>query len=215
VLELNADGTRVLDSYTPDDEAYLDAENWDLGSTGPALLPQLPNSKTPYLLVQGGKDGVVRLLNRQNLSGQGGPGHVGGELQAIPHPGCAMFNQSAVWQQANQGANQGATWVFIADDCTLTGYKVVTDPQGATTLQQAWQVAVHASSPLVAGGVLFAATTGALLGLDPLTGQQLWSSAQPGATGPLGAIHWESPIVVGTKVYVSDETGAVFAYGLG
>jgi outer membrane protein assembly factor BamB len=211
VLELNADGTRLLDSYTPDDQAELDQMNWDLGSTGPALLPQLPNSKTPYLLVQGGKDGIVRLINRQNLSGQGGPGHIGGELQAIPHPGCAMFTQPAVWQEANQGA----VWVFTASDCSLTGYQVETDPQGNTLLSKGWELPITTSSPLMAGGVLFAATKGALLGLDPLTGKQLWSSAQPRAAGPLGAIHWESPIVVGSKVYITDETGAVVAYGLG
>ena len=44
------------------------------------LLPEIPTSHTPYLAVQAGKEGLVRLLDRQNLSGQHGPGHVGGEL---------------------------------------------------------------------------------------------------------------------------------------
>ena len=122
-----------------------------------------------------------------------------------------MFTQPAVWQEPNQGA----VWVYVANDCTLTGYQVVTDQQGNTLLSKAWELPITTSSPLVAGGVLFAATNGALLGLDPLTGQQLWSSAKPGAAGPLGAIHWESPIVVGSKVYVPDETGALLAFGLG
>jgi outer membrane protein assembly factor BamB len=210
VLELTADGTRLLDSYTPVNQAELDEANWDLGSTGPALVPQVPGSKTPYLLVQGGKDGVLRLLNRQNLSGKGGPGHVGGELQLIDQPGCPMFTQPAVWQESAQGA----TWVFTADYCGLTGYHVVTDQHGDTRLAQAWHLPIVTSSPLLAGGLLLAASKGALLALDPRTGKQLWSSAQPSAGGPLGAIHWESPIVVGGKVYVSDESGAVLAFGL-
>lgn len=63
--------------------------------------------------------------------------------------------------------------------------------------------------------MLFAAAQNKLLALDPRGGQQLWSSAQPGAaSGPLGAIYWESPIIVGGKVYVTDESGALVAYGL-
>ena len=35
-----------------------------------------------HLAVQGGKDSLLRLLNLDNLSGQGGPGHTGGEVGA-------------------------------------------------------------------------------------------------------------------------------------
>jgi outer membrane protein assembly factor BamB len=210
VLELSADGTHLLDSFTPENQADLDANNWDLGSTSPALLPRIPGSTTPYLLVQGGKDGVLHLLNRQNLSGRGGPGHVGGELQVIDNPGCTMYTQPAVWQDANKGV----TWVFTADYCGMTGYQVVTDGQGNSSLQLMWHLPTTTTSPVLAGGVLFAASTGALLALDPHSGQQLWSSAEPVAAGTLGSIHWESPIIVGGKVYVADESGAVIAYGL-
>jgi outer membrane protein assembly factor BamB len=212
VLELSADGTRLLDSYTPLNEETLDDENWDLGSTGPALLPQLPGSKTPALLVQGGKDGTLHLLNRQNLSGKGGPGHLGGDVQMIANPGCTMYTQPAVWQDPT---TNGGTWVFTDDYCGMTGYQVVTDGQGNTRLMPHWHLpTVITTSPLLAGGVLFAASSGALLALDPHTGQQLWSSAQASAVGTLAGIHWESPIIVGGKVYVTDESGAMIAYGL-
>jgi outer membrane protein assembly factor BamB len=210
VLELNADGTRLLDSWTPTNEETLDDNNWDLGSTGPALLPQIHGSTTPYLLVQGGKDGVLHLLNRQNLSGQGGPGHIGGDLQAIDNPGCTMYPQPAVWQDATNGG----TWVFTADYCGMTGYQVVTDGKGNTSLQLQWHLATITTSPVLAGGVLFAASSGALLALDPESGAQLWSSAEPSASSALGNIHWESPIIVGGKVYLTDESGALIAYGL-
>jgi outer membrane protein assembly factor BamB len=210
VLELSADGTHVVDSYTPADQAKLDAANWDLGSTAPALLPRIPGSKTPLLLVQGGKDGVLRLLNRRNLSGKGGPGHVGGELQTIDKPACTMFTQPAVWQQPGHGA----TWVVTADLCGVTGYRVVTDRHRDTRLRQAWHLPVVTTSPVLANGVLFASSNGALLALDPRSGKNLWSSAQASALGTLAGIHWESPIIVGGRVYASDESGAVVAYGL-
>jgi outer membrane protein assembly factor BamB len=67
---------------------------------------------------------------------------------------------------------------------------------------------------VLVGGVLFAATQGKLLALDPRSGQQLWSSAQLSASGTAGGTHWESPIIVGGRIYVCDESGAVPAYSL-
>jgi outer membrane protein assembly factor BamB len=122
-----------------------------------------------------------------------------------------MYTQPAVWQDPT---NNGGTWVFTDDYCGMTGYQIVTDGQGNTRLMPMWHLPLSTSSPLLAGGVLFAASSGALLALDPHTGQQLWSSAQPSAVGTLGGIHWESPIIVGGKVYVTDESGALIAYGL-
>lgn len=83
VLELSPDATRLIDSYTPATFAQLQAADLDLGSTSPDLLPAQKGSTTPLMLVQAGKDMQLHLLNRQNLSGQGGPNHLGGELQQI------------------------------------------------------------------------------------------------------------------------------------
>jgi outer membrane protein assembly factor BamB len=210
VLELTADGSRLVDSYTPPNYAELDQGDADLGSTAPALLPSIPASHTPYLAVQAGKDGLLRLLDRQNLSGQGGPGHVGGELQSIATPGgCAVVTQPAAWTDAGTGT----IWLFVTDSCGTSGYQVVTTSAGATTLRQGWSTQQGATTPVVAGGVLFAATSGHVLALDPRTGHQLWSSAGTGAGGSIGGIHWESPIVIGGRLYCSDEDGNVTAYG--
>jgi outer membrane protein assembly factor BamB len=210
VLELSKDGSRLLDSYTPTDFAQLDQSDLDLGSTAPALLPAIANSPTPYLAVQGGKDGLLRLLNRQNLSGQGGPGHVGGELQTIAAPGnCGVLTQPAVWTDPTSHT----IWLFVASGCAIGGYRVVTSGSH-TALQQAWTASLDTTSPIIANGVLFAATSGQILAFDPRTGHQLWSSNQPSAGGTIGVIHWESPIVVNGRLYCSDEYGHVTAYGL-
>ena len=211
VLELSADGSRLVDSYTPPNYAELGDSDTDLGSAAPALLPSIPASHTPYLAVQASKDDLLRLLDRQNLSGQGGPGHVGGELQSIATPGgCAVLTQPAIWTDPSAGT----IWLFVTDFCGTSGYQVVTSSAGVTTLRQAWSTQQGATSPVVAGGVLFAATSGRVLALDPRTGHQLWSSADPGAGGSIGGIHWESPIVIGGRLYCSDEDGHVTAYGL-
>ncbi|HEY7122849.1 MAG TPA: PQQ-binding-like beta-propeller repeat protein [Ktedonobacterales bacterium] len=211
VLELSADGSRLIDSYTPPNFQQLEASDLDLSSNAPAILPKIAASKTPYLAVQGGKDGVLRLLDRQNLSGRGGPGHVGGELQTVAAPGnCVVFTQPAVWTNP---AN-GTLWVFVATGCGTIGYQVVTSGQGATTLKVGWSMQQPGTSPVIAGGMLFLASSGAIVALDPQTGKQLWSSANAFAGGTIGGIHWESPIVLDGKIYCADETGKLTAYGL-
>jgi outer membrane protein assembly factor BamB len=210
VIALRGDGTHALDSYTPANYQALTDTDTDLGSTEPALLPRITNSKTPLLAVQGGKDAKLRLLNRQNLSGQGGLGHVGGELQTLSSPGCGVFDQPVVWTDPASKA----IWVFVGGTCGLGGYQAVTDGAGVTRLQQVWKNGDTGTTPVLAGGVLFQQESGAVLALDPRTGKTLWSSKQSSAGGSTGNIHWQSVIVVNGRVYAADENAALTAYGL-
>lgn len=208
VLRLSAPGLRLVDSYTPENYRKLEAQDLDLASASPAVLPRIPRSRTPYLLVQGGKDGKLRLISRGNMSGGGGPGHVGGALQTIRSAGCATFTQPVVWR------NGGRLRVIVAGTCGMASYRVATDAGGRTRLRLEWKKDYRTTTPVVAGGVLFAASDGDLLALDPTSGRLLWSSERKGAGGTIGDIHWESPIVANGRVYVSDESGAMSAYGL-
>jgi outer membrane protein assembly factor BamB len=209
VVEMTPDGSRIVDSYTPANYASEAFQNRDLGSVAPALLPTIPQSLTPYLAVQGGKEGLLRLLNRRNLSSQGGPAHVGGELQTVTVPDdCPILSQPVPWQDPATHA----VWLFVADSCHIDGYQVVTSQQGVTALHLAWSAAGQATSPILSGGVLFAATSHALLALDPHTGRTLWSSAYRSAGGGIGAIHWESPLVVNGRLYCTDEDNHLTMY---
>jgi hypothetical protein len=211
VVELTGDASRVVDSYTPPNFADLESSDQDLGSSMPALLPTITGSATPYLLVQPGKDGVLRLLDRQNLSGYGGPGHVGGELQSIAQPGgCDVLTQPAVWRNPATGDS----WLYVANGCATSAYRAVTDSQRVTRLQQAWTVNQGGTSPILAGGVLFIASDHQVVARDPLSGAQLWSSTNLSAGGSIGAVHWQSPIVIGGRLYCADQDGNLTAYGL-
>jgi outer membrane protein assembly factor BamB len=211
VIEMSPDGAKVLDSYTPQNYATEAFQNRDIGSVAPTLLPLIPQSRTPALAVQAGKEGLLRLLNRQDLSGQGGPAHVGGELQTLMVPDdCPVLSQPLAWQDP---ATAGV-WLYVADSCHMEAYQVLTSAQGITTLHLAWSAAVEATSPILAGGVLYAATSYALLALDPHTGHVLWSSALATAGGGISAIHWESPIVVGGRLYCTDEQQQLTVYHL-
>ena len=208
VLELTPDGSRLLDSYTPDSYQQLADDDADLGSVAPALLPRIAGSATPYLLAQEGKDGKLRLLDRQNLSGAGAPGYTSGELQVVSL-GCGVFHQPAVWTDAS-----GRVWLIVPTTCGLRAFRVVTDSHGATTLSAAWKISTNTTSPVVAGGVLFALTNDAALALDPTTGKTLWASSQQSAGGSIAGVHWQSPIVTGGRLFCTDENGDLYAFGL-
>ncbi len=210
VIELSPDLTKIIDTYTPSNYVSLRANDADLGSAAPALLPPQLGSSTPFMAVQAGKDNTLRLLNRQNLSGQGGPNHVGGELQSVSLPqGNDVDTHLAVWNDQN-----GTTWVFAANDNGLSAFKIVTNAKGQSSLQLAYTNKESGSSPIIANNILFLQSNGVLSAMTPTTGAILWSSAQQSAGGSIGSLHWQSLIVVNGRVYVPDNAGQLTAYGL-
>jgi outer membrane protein assembly factor BamB len=204
VFALNPDGTGAggwpLDSYTPTDYAYLNNQDLDLGSTAPAILPA--PTYPGVLAVQGGKDSVLRVLDLTNLSGQGGPGHVGGELSTTPVPqGGEVLTAPAVWTDPDDGS----TWIFVATADGVAGLKLVVAPPAAPSLQVEWQKSGAATSPVVANRVLYVEGSGTLEALDPASGSVLWNTA-------FGGVHWESPVVAEGTLYVTDESGHLSGY---
>jgi len=195
-----------LDAYTPTNQQTLDNNDTDLGSTAPAILPVPANSNVQHLAVQSGKDGQLRLLNLANLSGHGGPGNLGGEVGAIisvPQGG-AVRTQPAVW--VNPADN--STWVFVVNSSGASGLQLVVDGSGNPSLTTKWNIHTAGASPLVAGNVLFFAGSNNLVALNPTTGAQLWNSTT------IGSIHWQSPVVACSSLYVVDGSGHLTAFGL-
>jgi len=208
VLAIAPDGTGVsggpLDSYTPVNFQSLDQTDTDLGSAAPALLPALASSRYPRLCVQAGKDGDLRLLDLDNLSQQGGPGHVGGELQILHLPqGGAVLTQPAVWIDP-----AGHVWLFVVTASGVSGVEVSVDSSGTPSLMPQWLVSQGGFSPIVANGVLYYAHSNRILALDPLTGNVLWSDTN------IGSIHWESPVMANGILYITDESGMLTAYSV-
>ena len=185
VLELSPDASRLLQSWVPKNQAQLAASDTDVGSTSPALLPVVRGWR---LAVQGGKAGVLSLLNLNKLNGTGGAGpRTGGELQNISSPGGdQMFTAPAVWSHA------GGPYVFVADNSGTAAY--VLRFGSAPRLAVAWQNANGGTSPVLAGGLLYVFDPGGELRLyGPAKGALL--ASLPAASG-----HWNSPIVVGGRV---------------
>jgi outer membrane protein assembly factor BamB len=205
VFSLNPDGTgsagEPLDTYTPTNFQQLQNADADLGSTAPAILPATGYSGR--LAVQSGKDANLRLINLMNLSGQGGPGHVGGEIQILPVPqGGVVLSAPAVWISPADGS----TWVFVANANGISGFRVSVTA-GVPTLVLQWQKAGGGFSPIIANNVLYYAGSGIIRALDPFTGNLLWSD-----TTHVGGNHWESPVIANGTLYITDESSHLTAY---
>jgi hypothetical protein len=209
ILALKPDGTgsggRPLDSYTPTNEASLDASDADLGSSAPAILPVPANAIVQHLAVQGGKDGKLRLLNLANLSGQNGPGRVGGEVAVMNVPqGGVVLTQPSVWVNPADAS----TWVFVVNGSGASALRLAFDAGGHPSLVLQWQNGLGGSSPIVANNVLYDVSGGTIRAVDPTSGALLWSSSS------IGSIHWQSPIIANGTVYVTDGSSQLSAFSV-
>ena len=142
VIELSPDAARVIGHWTPPNQAELNASDTDLGSSAPALLAN-------GSFVQGGKDGLLRLIS---------PGLK--TLQIEKTPGATdLFSAPAVWRE---------THVFVAtshgtDAWVLRGGR----------LHKVWSNGSDGTSPVVAGGLLYVQGNDAIYVYDPLSGHQI------------------------------------------
>jgi outer membrane protein assembly factor BamB len=207
VLALRAGLSGLIGHYTPMSFQALEDGDADLGSTSPALLPRQRSSRTPLMLVQGGKDRVLRLLDRAPLPG------VGGELQTLQLAG-PLFSTPAVWTDPAL-----RVWIFVGLAHEVDAFRLTRGAGGASRLVRVWRApagdtASQGTSPVVSNGIVFDAFDGAIVALDAGSGRELWSSARPAAGRTIGPVHWQSPIVANGWVYCSDQNGNLTAYAL-
>ena len=176
VIELTVPALAIRQVYTPRDQAQLNATDTDLGSTAPALL-------SSRFILQGGKDGILRMLRLDALDGHppGTGRHLGGEVQTFSTPGGnEQFSADAVVQSGSTST------VFVTTASGTAAYVL-----SGGRLHPAWSNSIPGTSPVVAGGLLYVydLNDGGVNVYRP-------SSPRPIATLPSGSGHWNSPIVV-------------------
>jgi hypothetical protein len=179
LIEIDASASKMLGNYTPANTAELNERDLDLGSSSPVLLGG-------DLIAQGGKDGKVRLLSRQALSGAAA--HTDHELQIVSTPsGTDLFAQPAVW------THDGQTWMFAADNGGTAAWAVEN-----ARLAEKWRNRNGGTSPFEAEGLLFVyARAGGLNVYEAATGRHI-------ATLPCGDGHWNSPIVLQGEIILPE-----------
>ena len=217
------DGRRALRAKIPgiDDEAYAAAavrERQELLSEQLRLLyvgltrarhaawlyaayVNTGRGEKPVLawLLQGGKDGKLRLLQLHRLPGVNAK--TGGELQTVPAPGgSGLFSAPAIWK---------GRWAFVATDGGTAAWLL----RGGR-LHSVWSNGTGGTSPVLAGNLLYVAGSGSVKVYVPTSGKLV-------ATLPSGPVHWQSPIVAGGRVFMPEgnandhaTTGALDIYRL-
>lgn len=177
VVELDPGADHIIANYTPANTAELDATDADLGSSAPALLDSSH-------IVQGGKDGVLRLLDLKGIAGDAPHRGDAGEVQQVETPASdRLFSQPAVLRR------NGDVMVFVADGGGTAAYAY----RGAH-LVRSWSNSNAGTSPVVSGGLLYVYDpAGGLYVYQPENGRQLARLA-------CGSGHWNSPIVVDGRI---------------
>ncbi len=179
VIELDANATNILGNYTPLNTGQLNTEDLDVGSTSPVLTGG-------QYIVQGGKDGYLRVLDWSALGGT--TPHRGETASRVPTPGSGpLFSAPAV------GHFGSDTWLYVANKNGTEAWKLVDD-----TLIQQWQNDHGGSSPVLTGTLLYVYDPqGGLYVYDAKSGRQL-------AQLDCGGGHWNSPIVVDGRIVLPE-----------
>jgi len=134
------------------------------------------------MLVQGGKDALIRVLTAASIAGS--VAHTGNESQSVPTPSGNLLSSSpAVWR------DRAGTWIFAADGGGTAAWTV-----SGQMLNHAWSNSVAGTSPVIAGRLLYVYNpSGGLHVYEPRTGRDI-------AILECGSGHWNSPIIVDGRI---------------
>jgi hypothetical protein len=142
-LAVGADGSMsAQDFFSPSDNTELDQDDADLGSGAPVALPAgFGSGSHRNLLVVAGKDGRVRLLDRNDLGGMGqGPGGTDAVVDATTLKG--VWGRAAVFDgDTTDGLTDKHLVYLLPSTAPLEALTVSPDASGNPTL-----TAVAASS---------------------------------------------------------------------
>jgi Putative Ig domain len=213
----------VSQYFTPSDESTDNSNDFDFGSGGAAILVDLPaNGSNPtHLIVGGGKDGVLYLLNRDKMGGLG-------DSNALQHFSIAydIFATGAFWNKTlYMGGVLAPLQAYTLNPSTVQFSSV-------TTLSPE-KFAYPGTTPSVSSrgtsnGIVWALdTSNFCIGIPVPTcgsvvlhaydatnlGKELWNSSMVGADVGGNAVKFTVPTVANGKVYVGtrgNNTGGVY-----
>jgi hypothetical protein len=226
-----AGGLSVADYFTPLDQASLDANDTDFGSGAATILVDQPAGPVTHLVIGGGKQGNLFLLNRDSM---GKFSSSTNNVMETVNLGNAIFATPVFWQNSLYVAGVGTLKQFAFN--TSTGKF-----NGAPFSQSSTSYRFPGATPSVSSN---GATNGIIWALDnglyctpqsPGCGAtvlhaydatnlatELWNSSQAAANRDLAghAVKFTVPTVANGKVYVgtrgndSSVLGELEVYGL-
>jgi hypothetical protein len=206
-------GMGVVSFFTPSDQASLDSNDGDLGAGGAAILVNQPSAAVPNLLVGGGKEGKLYVLNRDNLGGSGDTN----ALQSFSI-GVGIYSTAAFWQNTLYIAPlQGPLETFALNSSgTFT-----TTPGSQSSGTYGFPGATPSvSSQGTSNGIVWAIerpdpVAAAIVHAYDATNlaTELWNSSNNSADNAGQEVKFTVPTVANGKVYVGTAT-EISVYGL-
>jgi PQQ-like domain len=220
-FRVSTGGISLLDYFTPGNEATLSANDDDLSGSGFTLLPG-------NLLLGGGKEGVLYLLNAGNLGKK-----VSGDSQ-IPQrinvQGGHVMGGPVFWNTATAGS---LVYNWNEDD-VLIAYRLaagkLTAPHRLGLVQSpghpGGSLTISANGSDLSTGIVWSSiptresakhilTAGTLRAFDAEDLTEIWNSDQNFARDGAGTlIKFVPPLVANGKVFMASHDGSVAVYGL-
>jgi hypothetical protein len=209
----------VRDYFTPFNQARLNSDDADLGSTGPVLLPDQPGPH-PHELVVAGKAGTLYLLDRDRM-GQFHAGSDAHAVQTLSGIGKGVFGAPAYWN--------GHLYYFgtydVLKDFTVENGRLSTAPahKGTFRFKDPGAIPVVSANGTKDGIVWLMLSKGwrdreklgVLQAYDAGdVGRMLYSSSTNiERDGPGAVLRFTMPTVAGGRVFIGMR-GAVYVYGL-
>lgn len=212
-------GLTVVDYFTPFDQATLAANDTDLGSCGPLLLPDSVGSLAhPHLIVGPGKSGKIYLVDRDNM----GHWQSGSDSQILE----SFYGISGSWSPPAYWnnllffqASSSAMKAFSISNASINQTAVATAPVSTGSLNGSPVVSADGTN----NGIVWvinnnsgnSGSPGTLYAFNAANiSQMLWSSAQLASRDSMGpAVKMTTPTVAGGKVYVGGQY-TLSVYGL-
>jgi hypothetical protein len=207
-------GIGVSSFFTPSDQSYDNTNDKDFGSGGSALVLNLSGTGTAgnpaHLVVGGGKDGALYVLNGDQMGGSGD----GNAVQKIDL-GSGIFTTSAFWNNTLYIAPVGSAMLAYSFDSTTLQFGSAASSMSISTFGFPGSgPAVSASG--TSNGIVWAinshsyctprsqacgpALLHAYLASD--LGTELWNSSMVAGDAAGNAVKFTVPTVANGKVYI-------------
>jgi hypothetical protein len=217
-IKLDSTG-KVVDYFTPHDQAAMSSGDIDFGSANPLLLPD-QTGPVAHELIASGKPGILYLINRDDMGHfqKGSDSQIVQSVPAFPNSSDitgGIFMSPVYWNGHVYVAGIGGS----LQDYTLSAGLLSTSPASQTSAQFTWPPAtVSVSANGTSAGIVWAldANAGVLYAYDAtdLT-SELYDTTQAsgGRDQPGAPVKYAVPTIVNGHVFIGTQT-ELDVYGL-
>ena len=220
-LRPNAGSLTLADYYTPSNYVTLNKNDWDVSSGGVLLLPDQPGSH-PHLMVGGGKEGTIYVMDRDNLGGyQASSDNIVQYIVGAIEPSVAGGTSNGIWNTPSYF--NGNVYIFGQHDFpkmfTLNNGLLPTTATstGPTQMRSpAAMISANGTSNAIVWMLQYDTTTPVLWAFDAndLT-QEFYDTTQNAGRDQVAtrSIARVNPTIANGRVYVP-ASNSVLVYGL-